>query len=65
MTPWRRDYEKADNGQFQAGDYTATGSLAFLKEWRTVLTNPTVQMSMESPTGAKEAQDLGYTLRTR
>lgn len=51
--------------RFSSGNYTATGSLAFMKEWRTVLTNVGLQMSMESPTGAKEAHDLGYTLRTR
>ncbi|KAL2128453.1 hypothetical protein VTI74DRAFT_9179 [Chaetomium olivicolor] len=45
--------------------YTASGSLSFLPNWRTVLTNPSVQMSMESPTGYKESYDLGYTLRTR
>jgi acid phosphatase len=51
--------------QFSVDDYTATGSLAFMKQWRTVLTNPTLQTSMESATGAKEAHDLGYQLRTR
>jgi acid phosphatase len=36
-----------------------------MPEWETVLTNTALQMSMESPTGYKEAHDLGYTLRTR
>ncbi|KAK4099830.1 histidine acid phosphatase [Parathielavia hyrcaniae] len=45
--------------------YTASGSLAFLPTWRTVLTNPSMQIAMQSPTGAKEAFDMGYTLRTR
>lgn len=51
--------------RFSSGNYTPTGVLAFMKDWQTVLTNPTLQISMESPTGAKEAHDLGYTLRTR
>jgi acid phosphatase len=45
--------------------YTATGSLAFLKKWVTPLTNPELQIAMENPTGIKEAQDMGYQLRTR
>jgi hypothetical protein len=45
--------------------YTASGSLAFLPKWRTVLTNPSIQIALESPTGAKEAYDMGYTLKTR
>lgn len=45
--------------------YTATGSLSFLTSWKPVLTNPSLQIAMESPTGYKEAHDLGYTLRTR
>lgn len=51
--------------RFSTGNYTPSGVLSFMKDWQTVLTNTTLQMSMESPTGAKEAQDLGYTLRTR
>ena len=51
--------------QFSAGGYTAKGSLSFLPEWKTVLTNPALQIAQESPTGIKEAQDLGYQLRTR
>ncbi|KAF8859661.1 phosphoglycerate mutase-like protein, partial [Acephala macrosclerotiorum] len=51
--------------KIQAANFTATGSMAFLKDWEPVLTNPTLQMSQESPTGFKEAYDLGYTLRTR
>ncbi|ORY71158.1 histidine acid phosphatase [Pseudomassariella vexata] len=51
--------------RFYAGNYTASGSLSFLPEWKTVLTNPPLQIAMENPTGAKEAHDLGYTLRTR
>jgi hypothetical protein len=45
--------------------YTTAGSLAFLASWKPVLTNPVLQIAMESPTGYKEAHDLGYTLRTR
>ncbi|KAK4240511.1 histidine acid phosphatase [Achaetomium macrosporum] len=45
--------------------YTASGSLSFLPKWRTVLTNPPIQIAMESPTGYKESYDLAYTLRTR
>lgn len=51
--------------RFSSGDYTPTGVLSFMKDWRTVLTNADLQIAMESPTGAKEAHDLGYTLRTR
>ncbi|OLN94145.1 Repressible acid phosphatase [Colletotrichum chlorophyti] len=51
--------------RFQAGNYTASGSLSFLPRWRTALTNPLSQISNLSPTGYKEAHDLGYTLRTR
>lgn len=51
--------------RFSSANYTPTGSLAFIKDWRTALTNPDLQIAMESPTGAKEAHGLGYTLRTR
>ncbi|TDZ14109.1 Acid phosphatase PHO12 [Colletotrichum orbiculare MAFF 240422] len=51
--------------RFQSGNYTASGSLSFLPRWRTVLTNPSSQIANLSPTGYKEAHDLGYTLRTR
>lgn len=51
--------------RFSSGNYTPTGELSFMKDWQTVLTNVALQMSMVSPTGAKEAHDLGYTLRTR
>ncbi|KAH8909067.1 histidine acid phosphatase [Coniochaeta sp. PMI_546] len=65
-----------DNGAYQGwvamqarfnpdNGYTASGSLSFLPKWKTVLTNPSLQIAMESPTGYKEAYDLGYTLRTR
>lgn len=45
--------------------FTAEGTLAFLKSWEPVLSNPTAQIAQESPTGYKEAYDLGYQLRTR
>ncbi|KAJ4389251.1 hypothetical protein N0V93_006716 [Gnomoniopsis smithogilvyi] len=51
--------------RFSSGNYTPTGVLSFMKDWKTVLTNVDLQMSMESPTGAKEAHDMGYQLRTR
>ncbi|KKA27887.1 hypothetical protein TD95_004269 [Thielaviopsis punctulata] len=51
--------------RFQAGNFTATGPLAFLKDWQPVLTDPANQIAMESVTGWKEAYDMGYTLRTR
>ncbi|KAK7741055.1 hypothetical protein SLS53_005120 [Cytospora paraplurivora] len=51
--------------RFSSGDYTPTGSISFIKDWKTVLTDPDLQIAMESATGAKEAHDLGYTLRTR
>lgn len=36
-----------------------------MPNWRTVLTNPSRQIAMESPTGIKEAADMGYQMRTR
>ncbi|KAK7954041.1 histidine acid phosphatase [Apiospora saccharicola] len=51
--------------KLSAGGYTASGSLSFMPSWKTVLTNPSKQIAMESPTGIKEAQDMGYQLRTR
>ncbi|KAF7528208.1 hypothetical protein G7054_g10228 [Neopestalotiopsis clavispora] len=51
--------------RFAAGNYTASGSLSFLPTWKTVLTNPALQIAMLNPTGSKEVHDLGYTLRTR
>lgn len=48
-----------------ANNYTASGSLSFLPDWQTVLTNPSLQIAMLNPTGSKEAHDLGYQLRTR
>ncbi|KAH9910101.1 histidine acid phosphatase [Xylariomycetidae sp. FL2044] len=57
---WVSMYER-----FQAGNYTASGSLSFLPSWRPVLTNPSQQIAQENPTGAKESHDMGYTLRTR
>ncbi|PQE31175.1 histidine acid phosphatase protein [Rutstroemia sp. NJR-2017a WRK4] len=57
---WVTLYQK-----IQASNFTAKGSLSFLKSWEPVLTNPTLQIAQESPTGYKEAYDLGYQLRTR
>ncbi|KAL7625643.1 hypothetical protein AAE478_004863 [Parahypoxylon ruwenzoriense] len=57
---WVSMYER-----FQAGNFTADGSLSFLPRWQPILTNPPLQIAMENPTGVKEAYDLGYTLRTR
>ncbi|KAI0122854.1 histidine acid phosphatase [Xylariales sp. AK1849] len=51
--------------RFSAGNYTASGSLSFLPNWKTVLTNPLLQIAMLNPTGTKEVHDLGYQLRTR
>ncbi|KAB8301680.1 hypothetical protein EYC80_003514 [Monilinia laxa] len=51
--------------EIQAANFTSTGSLAFLKSWKPVLTNPDLQIAQESLTGYKEAYDLGYQLRTR
>ena len=48
-----------------AGQFTASGDLEFLHTWRPVLTNPAAQIAQESPTGWKEAFDMGYKLRTR
>ncbi|KAF3063673.1 Repressible acid phosphatase [Daldinia childiae] len=57
---WVSMYER-----FQTSDYTASGSLSFLSNWRPVPEDPASQIGMENPTGVKEALDLGYTLRTR
>lgn len=51
--------------RFSATDYTPTGVLSFMQGWQAGLSNYDLQISMESPTGAKEAHDLGYQLRTR
>lgn len=51
--------------RFSSGNYTPTGVLSFMKGWQTVLTNDDLQIAMVSPTGVKEAHDLGYMLRTR
>ncbi|KPM42070.1 hypothetical protein AK830_g4473 [Neonectria ditissima] len=56
---------KEMESRFSHNEYTARGSLAFLPKWRTVLTKPSIQIAMQSPTGYKEAMDLGYQLRTR
>ncbi|PYI13960.1 phosphoglycerate mutase-like protein [Aspergillus violaceofuscus CBS 115571] len=45
--------------------FKARDELSFIADWKTVLTNTTLQMSQESMTGRKEAVDLGYTLRAR
>ncbi|KAI1663082.1 phosphoglycerate mutase-like protein [Daldinia decipiens] len=42
------------------GNYTASGSLSFLSNWRPVLQDPASQIAMENPTGVKEALDMGY-----
>lgn len=55
----------ANHSQFSAANYTASGSLSFLHDWKPVLTNPALQIAMLNPTGSKEAHDFGYTLRTR
>ncbi|CAG8959646.1 hypothetical protein HYFRA_00001549 [Hymenoscyphus fraxineus] len=57
---WVALYNKIQNSTF-----TASGSLEFLKTWKPVLTHPSLQIAQESPTGYKEAYDLGYRLRTR
>ncbi|KAL3425642.1 histidine acid phosphatase [Phlyctema vagabunda] len=57
---WVALYEKIGNATFEA-----QGSLAFLRDWKPVLTNPKAQIAQESITGYKEAYDMGYTLRTR
>ncbi|KAK9465562.1 histidine phosphatase superfamily [Lipomyces arxii] len=56
---------KEMESRFSFYEYTAHGPLAFLPEWRTVLTHPEIQIAMESPTGYKEAMDMAYQLRTR
>ncbi|KAK3372197.1 histidine acid phosphatase [Podospora didyma] len=56
---------KEMESRFSAPGYKAHGALSFLPEWRTVLTNPAIQIAMQSPTGYKEAMDMGYQLRTR
>jgi acid phosphatase len=39
--------------------------MAFLQDWKPVLTNSAAQIAQESTTGYKEAYDLGYQVRTR
>ncbi|CAI4213546.1 unnamed protein product [Parascedosporium putredinis] len=56
---------KEMHSRFSAGGYTASGALSFLPDWSPVLTNPDAQIAMLSPTGHKEAMDMGYALRTR
>lgn len=53
------------HAKIQNATFTAGGELAFLGVWEPVLTDPELQIAMESPTGFKEAFDLGYVLRTR
>jgi acid phosphatase len=57
---WTTLYAKIQNATF-----TASGSMEFLDSWKPVLTNSALQIAQESPTGYKEAYDLGYQLRTR
>jgi hypothetical protein len=57
---WTTLYAKIQNATF-----TASGSMEFLHDWQPVLTNSALQIAQESPTGYKEAYDLGYQLRTR
>ncbi|RDW69216.1 hypothetical protein BP6252_08236 [Coleophoma cylindrospora] len=61
---WVTIQKKIQAAMAQPG-FNATGSLAFIPDWHTVLTDTTLQMSQESMTGYKEAHDLGYQLRTR
>ncbi|KAH6880009.1 histidine acid phosphatase [Thelonectria olida] len=56
---------KEMESRFSTYEYSARGALSFLPQWRTVLTRPDIQIAMQSPTGYKEAMDLGYQLRTR
>ncbi|KXJ87547.1 histidine acid phosphatase [Microdochium bolleyi] len=55
----------AAHERYQARGYTASGVLSFLHDWEPVLENKAQQIAMENPTGAKEAFDMGYQLRTR
>ncbi|KAJ2898604.1 histidine acid phosphatase [Zalerion maritima] len=57
---WVDMYER-----FQNASLTGTGSLSFLSSWSPVLTDPSTQIAQLSPTGWKEAFDLGYKLRTQ
>ncbi|KAJ5666023.1 phosphoglycerate mutase-like protein [Penicillium maclennaniae] len=45
--------------------FKARDELAFIPDWKPVLTNSTLQIAQESMTGWKEAHDLGYQLRAR
>lgn len=51
--------------KFAVNKYTARGALSFLPNWHPVLTRPDIQIAQQSPTGYKEAMDMGYQLRTR
>ncbi|KAJ5895582.1 phosphoglycerate mutase-like protein [Penicillium taxi] len=61
---WVAIQEKIQASKESKG-FTAHGSLSFIPNWKTVLTNPTLQMAQQSLTGWKEAHDLGYQLRAR
>ncbi|KAH7118561.1 histidine acid phosphatase [Dactylonectria estremocensis] len=56
---------KEMESRFAVNKYTARGALSFLPNWHPVLTRPDIQIAQQSPTGYKEAMDLGYQLRTR
>ena len=57
---WMTLYNKIQNSTF-----VASGPLSFLANWKTVLTNPSVQLSTESITGYRETFDLATSLRIR
>ncbi|KAH6972242.1 histidine acid phosphatase [Ilyonectria sp. MPI-CAGE-AT-0026] len=56
---------KEMESRFAVNKYTARGALSFLPNWHPVLTRPDIQIAQQSPTGYKEAMDMGYQLRTR
>ena len=57
---WIDFYAKLQNASF-----TATGSLAFIKSWKPVLTDPAQQIAKLSPGGHKELYDMGVNYRFR
>lgn len=46
----------------QDGGFEARGSLAFISQWKPVLTNPVLQLAQESMTGWKEVQNYAFNL---
>ncbi|KAK5053047.1 hypothetical protein LTR84_002021 [Exophiala bonariae] len=55
----------AYNGWIQNASFQATGSLAFLRDWKPVLDNPDLELAQVSPGGYDELYHYGVEMRTR